>query len=227
MCGRYTLIASSDELIQEFHLIDVPDFSPSMNISPTETCLVVHAREANRPEAELMRWGFPSHANTGRPLINARAETAHKKVVFSQAFKNRRCLVPARGFYEWRSEQGRKRPYRFGRPGGGLLAFAGLWNPFEGEAGEPFHAFTILTTTASEPVISYHDRMPAIVSPDRYSQWLDPQAKIADLCTLLCVSMNALTVSPCDPLGPQRESSVGQAQPTLFDLDFPPDESHD
>jgi putative SOS response-associated peptidase YedK len=216
MCGRYTLVASIDELIQEFELTNVPEFSPGSNISPTEACLVVHANGANCREAQLMHWGFPSHA--GKPLINARAETAHKKQPFSQAFQNRRCLVPARGFYEWRSEQGKKRPYCFSRPDGRLMAFAGLWQPFEGEAGKPLHAFTILTTTASKPVASYHDRMPAIISPDQYAQWLDPQMDNYHLSCLLGASNNELAVCPCDPSAVRQGSPAGPSQPTLFDL---------
>lgn len=223
MCGRYTLVASVDELIQEFDLINVPDFSPGTNISPTETCLVICENAARLRQAELMRWGFPSQVTTRKTLINARAETVHKKPMFSEAFRNRRCLVPARGFYEWRSENGKKRPYCFARPGGRLLAFAGLWQPFEGQADKTLPAFTILTTAANELVASYHDRMPVIISPDRYSQWLDPQAETESLRSLLSLPKDELTVSPSDHLGLQRATSLISSQPTLFDLDSPSD----
>jgi len=108
-------------------------------------------------------------------MINARAETAHKTPAFRAAFRGRRCLIPASGFYEWDKKGGSRQPYNIRRADGKPLALAGLWERWEGEEGKTvIESCTILTTAASEPVSRLHERMPVILEPEHFELWLDP-----------------------------------------------------
>jgi len=114
-------------------------------------------------------------------MINARAETLGEKPSFRDALRNRRCLVPADGFYEWRTEAGRKQPFRIGMKGGALFAFAGLWEHWVASAtggglteGDSVETVTIVTTEANEKLRPIHPRMPVILPPDAFDGWLDP-----------------------------------------------------
>ncbi len=176
MCGRFTLTLPPEKLQEVFQVAQVLPFKPRFNIAPTQPSLVVRVREGRR-ETALLRWGLvPSWArdpSIGSRLINARAETAREKPAFAAAFRERRCLVPADGFYEWRKGPGGSRPYlvrfRDGRP----FAFAGLWERWEKE-GPPLETFTILTTRPNQVVAPIHDRMPVVLDPARFEEWLDP-----------------------------------------------------
>lgn len=226
MCGRYTLVATPEEVAGEFGLVEPPPISARSNISPTEGCLVVYL-DHGIPRGEMMRWGFLSKAQPGKPLINARSETAHEKRSFADAFAHRRCLIPASGFYEWRLEGARKQPYCFEKAGGGLLAFAGLWNIFSEPGVDRFPAFTILTTGANTMMSAYHDRMPVIVRREDYARWMDPQAPVDSLRTMVAgVPEGALTAAACSsPGGVRRDvpqpSRTKPDQNLLFDLESP------
>lgn len=177
MCGRYTLATGLDELIEVF---DVPDAAfphePRYNIAPTQQAPVV-ARDRRGRRMGLMRWGLiPFWAEDpaiGNRQINARSESAARKPAFREAFRRRRCLVPADGFYEWARSEGPKRPYWIHPGHGGLMAFAGLWDRWRNAQGTPIHSFTILTRPANDRVRSIHDRMPVIVPPSTWERWLD------------------------------------------------------
>ena len=128
-----------------------------------------------------MRWGLVPAASApgpvGRPLINARAETADRAAPFRRAFRQRRCLVPADGYadgyYEWSVTETGRQPHLFRRGDGAVFCFAGLWETWQGAGGDaPIHSFAILTTGASELVRPIHDRMPVILAPAAYGQWL-------------------------------------------------------
>jgi putative SOS response-associated peptidase YedK len=160
MCGRFGLFASGEELAEWFRLPDVPLIETRYNITPTQPVAVVRETAAGRGLA-FLKWGFTVW---DKLLINARAETAAQKPSFRSAFKHRRCLIPASGYYEWQQAGGRNQPH-FIRPlGGGLFAFAGLW---EGET------CTILTTTANHLMRPLHERMPVIVGQEAEAAWLD------------------------------------------------------
>ncbi|MGD8725986.1 MAG: SOS response-associated peptidase, partial [Gemmatimonadales bacterium] len=123
-------------------------------------------------------WGLiPSWAKDptiGNRMINARAETVATKPAFEGAFKHRRCLIPADGFYEWQKTGSRKQPYYIGRRDGSVFAFAGLWERWADEGHDPIETFTIITTTPNDLLAPIHDRMPVILPTDRYDEWLDP-----------------------------------------------------
>jgi len=192
MCGRYTLIAELDELAAEFGLTDVGglSLSPRYNIAPTQEVPVVRLVEGAK-QLDMLRWGLiPAWAKDieiGNKLINARSETAAEKPSFRSAFKKRRCLIPASGFYEWKKEKGGKQPYYIRRDDEDVVAFAGLWESWAGNDDRgPLETFTILTTEPNELMRTLHNRMPVILEPDDYDKWLntDQTDKDASLALL-------------------------------------------
>jgi putative SOS response-associated peptidase YedK len=167
-------------LAEQFELSEVPDLEPRYNIAPTQDVAVVRQEGSTRALA-LLRWGLvPSWSKDptiGARMINARAETAAEKPAFRAAFKQRRCLVLADGFYEWQSSgQGRqKQPFYIHMKDGKPFALAGLWERWQGdEGGSTLETCTILTTEPNELVRPIHNRMPVILAPADYGQWLDP-----------------------------------------------------
>jgi len=178
MCGRFSLIAGNEGLVNYFGLARGLALEPRYNIAPSQPVAAVREEEGERRLA-LLRWGLiPFWANdpkVGYRMINARAETAHKTPAFRAAFRGRRCLIPASGFYEWDKKGGDRQPYHILRADGQPLALAGLWEHWEGEEGKAvIESCTILTTAASEPVARLHDRMPVILEPEDFDLWLDP-----------------------------------------------------
>lgn len=176
MCGRFTLFADQRLVLDHFGIRDAPALlTPRYNIAPSQDIAAVRQGTEGR-ELVMLRWGLvPSWAKepaTGFPMINARAETVATKPAYRTAFRRRRCLIPADGFYEWKQADG-KQPYRF-TVGDGLFAFAGLWEHWQGPAGEAVESCTILVTDANDLVRRVHDRMPVIVDPTDYAFWLDP-----------------------------------------------------
>ncbi len=177
MCGRYMLTVSGEVLARLFELDTAPELAPRYNIAPTQPAPVVRSREGSRELREL-RWGLvPRWArdpSMGARLINARAETAAAKPSFREAFRSRRCLVPANGFFEWQKLPGGKQPWlvRFAdrRP----FALAGLWERWTPPEGTPLETFTILTTEPNAVVAPLHGRMPVILPPEAWDPWLDP-----------------------------------------------------
>jgi putative SOS response-associated peptidase YedK len=178
MCGRFVLTSSGQELAEAFG-VPAPDlFTPRYNIAPTQEVFAVRAGESGRELARL-RWGLvPSwskDAKGGGRLINARAETADQMPSFRSAFKRRRCLIAADGFYEWKALEGRKtkQPYFISLKSGGPFAFAGLWEVWHRDE-ENLQTCTILTTAPNDLMRSLHDRMPVILPAKEYDLWLDP-----------------------------------------------------
>jgi len=177
MCGRFTQTAPADLLAEEFGLEAIdPAYRPSFNIAPTHMIPVV--TRASEPRLELFRWGLiPSWspaATGGAQLINARRESVATKPSFRDAFRKRRCLVLADGFYEWQRRPGQKIPMyirlRSKRP----FAFAGLWEGWLSPEGEVVRSCSIITTTPNPTVARIHDRMPVILPRDARARWLDP-----------------------------------------------------
>ena len=167
-----------------FRYPEQPNFPPRFNVAPTQPIPIVRMTEGRRHFA-LVRWGLiPPWVKDPRSftlLINARAESVSEKPAFRNAMKRRRCLIPADGFYEWKSEGGRKRPY-VTRPNGGgahgthsgtLMAFAGLWETWTGPNGEEMETAAIVTTDANKEMGAVHHRAPVIVPPDQFDFWLD------------------------------------------------------
>jgi putative SOS response-associated peptidase YedK len=184
MCGRYTLSTSVDKLAEEFGLAGpLPDLQSSYNIAPTQEVPAVVASNGGR-RLEMLRWGLiPSWADDpeiGSRMINARSETVAEKPSFRRAFKERRCLIPANGFYEWRKENGGKQPYYFRMKDGRPFAFAGLWESWDRHGGGEIQSCTILTTDANDLVSEIHHRMPVILPQEDYELWLDSTLREPD-----------------------------------------------
>lgn len=182
MCGRFTL-TSPDELVAEaMGLEEPPKLSARYNIAPSQDVAAVVAAPEGRRLATY-RWGLLAPGDSDRPdllLINARAESAAAKPLFREAFRSRRCLVPADGFYEWRRAGTRREPFHVRLRDRRPFAFAGLWNPETGPDGRPLLALAILTTECNELMRPIHDRMPVIVPPEAHAAWLDPAARAPD-----------------------------------------------
>jgi putative SOS response-associated peptidase YedK len=184
MCERFTRRADSKKISKEFKVADVPAVEARYNIAPTQDVLAIYEREDGR-EAALFKWGLvPSWAkdiSLGARLINARSETVAEKPAFRQAFKQRRCIIPADGFYEWQKTGARKQPFFFRMRDERPFGFAGLWERWEGDGGQIINSCAILTTDANEVLRPVHDRMPVILHPDDYGLWLDADARKLDL----------------------------------------------
>jgi len=184
MCGRFILTVPERDLIDHFDVGGFPDLRPRYNIAPTQQVPVVLATGDGRM-VSLLRWGLvPSWASDvkiGSTLINARADTVAVKPSYRSAFKSRRCLVPASGFYEWQPTGGKKKqPWLFSLTDQGPFALAGLWERWH-KGGEPVETFTLITTEANAVVSPVHDRMPVILPMSAYDVWLDPKVKEADV----------------------------------------------
>ncbi len=187
MCGRYALIASAPRLARLLGLLDVPELPARYNIAPSQSApVVVRRAETSRPELILMRWGLvPSWAKkpgTDYRLINAKAETLAERPAFRNAYRRRRCLIPASGFYEWKKSADRKQPYYIAMESGEPLVFAGLWERWRSPDDEIIESFAIITTEPNALVSAIHTRMPAILEEQAYHAWLAPNNQ--DLATL-------------------------------------------
>jgi putative SOS response-associated peptidase YedK len=187
MCGRYTLSTPAGRLAEEFQLDSTVEIPPSYNVAPTQQVAAVLEDEGGR-RLEMLRWGLvPSWADDpdiGARMINARSETAPEKPSFRRAFRGRRCLIAADGFYEWKREEGGKQPYYFRMQDGRPFAFAGLWESWDKGGGELLTC-TILTTSPNSVLQGIHDRMPVILPHDAYNAWLDPDADREELGELM------------------------------------------
>jgi len=177
MCGRFTLHTSAGELVKVFQMIKPPtNLADRWNVAPTQQVLAVRQSDEGR-EPVSVRWGLiPSwakEAKIGNSLINARAETITEKPSFRTAFKRRRCLVIADGFYEWSKFEEVKIPYLITLKDRFPFAFAGLWEKWKDTTGDWIESTTIITTNPNSLVASIHDRMPVILPNVRYDEWLD------------------------------------------------------
>jgi len=184
MCGRYTLRTPVETLAEEFGISDpLPEIPTRYNIAPTQEVAAVLEEDEER-KLEMLRWGLiPSWADdpaVGNRMINARSETAAEKPSFRTAFRKRRCLILADGFYEWQKTNGGKQPYYIRMKNGSPFAFAGLWESWDKYGGE-IRSCTILTTDANEMVREVHHRMPVILPPETYDLWLDPDMRETEL----------------------------------------------
>jgi putative SOS response-associated peptidase YedK len=186
LCGRFTLTDPNVGLAVQFGLPQIPDMAPRYNIAPTQPVAAVRVPGPGQArEMVMLHWGlvpfWAKDLKIGAQLINARSETAAEKPSFRAAFLQRRCLVIADGFYEWQKQNGAKQPYfirlRHARP----FAFAGLWERWEGPGAGPIESCTLLTTEPNDLIRPLHSRMPAILHPDDYSLWLDPEVRQASL----------------------------------------------
>ncbi|KPJ92952.1 MAG: hypothetical protein AMJ53_08365 [Gammaproteobacteria bacterium SG8_11] len=184
MCGRFSLTPKIEQVIEKLNIINSIEFEPSYNIAPSENIAVVRYIDSQRV-ISAMRWGlvpfwmkeFPK----SNSLINARGETVAEKPSFRNAYKKRRCLIPADGFYEWQKIGEKKQPYYIQSKNKEIFTFAGLWEQWQGE-DRTIESCAILTTHANDDMKPIHHRMPVIIDPENYQQWFeseDPKALIA------------------------------------------------
>lgn len=204
MCGRYTLTVDASVLAQLFELEPLTDLRPRFNIAPTQPVPIVRSGDGGNREWSRARWGLiPSwakDAKIGSRMINARAETVAEKPSFRSAYRHRRCLLPADGFYEWIQVPGGKQPHHIRFTDGRAFAFAGLWESWTPPEGETIESCTILTTRPNALIVKLHDRMPVILPPARYKDWLSqgsigPDAAEAMLLPFPADEMEAVPVS--------------------------------
>ena len=178
MCGRYAIATSRLPRIENALGVALPEVTPRYNVAPTQTVPIVRATAERRYELVEARWGlipaWSKEPRTAYATFNARVETVATKPAFRAAYRARRCLVPASGFYEWCEQAGRKQPWYFSAADGQELAFAGLWEEWRGPESPPVLSCTIIVGAANDLVAPIHDRMAVILGPDDYATWLDP-----------------------------------------------------
>ncbi|MGC8602915.1 MAG: SOS response-associated peptidase [Desulfomonilaceae bacterium] len=187
MCGRFILTSPGKVVAEHFGLLSEPELSPRYNIAPTqEVAAIRFDPDGNGKRLAYFKWGLvPSWAkdtSIGPSLINARCETVSEKPAFRAAFKRRRLLIPANGFYEWMKMEDRKQPYLIQLTDRSLFAFAGLWEHWEGQENVVLESCTIVTTESNHLVRPIHDRMPVIISRKDYDSWLSSKASGQELC---------------------------------------------
>ncbi len=183
MCGRYAAFLPADAIVALFHTAgSVPNWAPTWNMAPTRDAPVVRLHpESRERRLDLLRWGLVPHwakdPKTIRMTINARGETIATTPMFRDAYARRRCLVPADAFYEWREvEPGKKEPWAIARADGQPLVFGGVWEGWRGADGTIIRSFAIVTTTACEALQPIHERMPVVLEPASWPQWLGEDA---------------------------------------------------
>jgi putative SOS response-associated peptidase YedK len=198
MCGRYVSATPPDQIAAYFGA-EAPEalLAPSYNVAPTTDVYAVLSDGTTR-HLDAFHWGlvplWAKDPKIGSKMINARAETIAEKNAFKSAFKRRRCIIPADGFYEWRKDpnappKAKKQPYFIHRPDGEPFAFAGLWEVWKGpnKDQEPLRSCTIITTTPNEPMAAIHDRMPVILPASAWDTWLDRDVDDLELLGKLLV----------------------------------------
>lgn len=188
MCGRYASTRNAMDLAASFGIgTDAVDegLSPDYNVAPTKEVFAVVERPPREDkeappvrQLRIAKWGLvPSWAkdpSIGSRLINARVETLTEKPAFKKAFRARRCLLPADGYFEWWGEKGHKQPFFIHPKDGGVMAMAGLYEFWKAPDGAWLFTVTVITTAAEDALGHIHDRMPMLVEPDRWDSWLDP-----------------------------------------------------
>src|SRR5882757_1132084 len=191
MCGRFVITSPPAALRQVFGYAEQPNFPPRFNISPTQPIPVVIIENGAR-HFHLMRWGLlPAWVKDPRQftlLINARAETVLEKPAFKNAMKQRRCLIPADGYYEWQAYEKRKRPHFIHRRDEGPIGLAGLAETWIGPNGEELDTVAIVTVPASADLAVLHHRVPVTIAPDDFERWLDCSDDTAETVMLLLLA---------------------------------------
>lgn len=184
MCGRYVLVSPTSSLVEAFSITELPNLMPRYNITPTTPVLVLVDEKRH---VRHMRWGLiPSWVkdpNDFTLLINARSETVATKPSFRNAFRRRRCIVPADGFYEWLRRDGQKQPFFLSRADGAMMAMAAIWEVWMGPDGEEMESVALLTTAANDDLAPIHDRMPVILEATCYDRWLSTPETQTDALT--------------------------------------------
>ena len=181
MCGRFTQLLTWQQVhcLYELPPTEVPALlQPRYNGAPTQHFAACRIDAEAVRAVGLLRWGlipfWAKDVSIGSRLINARAETVHEKPSFRRSFKSRRCLIPVDGWFEWQSQEGGKQPYFLTSADESPLSFAGLWDSWT-QAGQLLETFTIITTQACPDLKEVHHRQPAMIAPQDFHVWLDPE----------------------------------------------------
>ncbi len=187
MCGRFAFYSPSEAAAALFGVDTSMAVEPHYNIAPTQDIATIRTAESGR-ELVMLRWGllpfWAKDPSIGNRLINARAETVAEKSSFRAAYRHRRCLVLADGFYEWKPESGVKTPYFISLADGAPFAFAGLWENWQDKhSGESIQSTALITTAANEFMAAVHHRMPVILQPDTADRWLGGDNALLDEVT--------------------------------------------
>ena len=177
MCGRFVLEISPEFITKTYGLSNIPELSPRYNIAPNQPIAVVRQQNRGDRELAMLQWALvPSwtkEPSIGQKMINARSETVHEKPSFRQAFRARRCIIPASGFYEWEKLGKEKIPHYIHLRDGDLMSLAGLWERWKSPEGHELETCTIITTTANSLVKRLHVRMPVILHRAEFDLWLN------------------------------------------------------
>jgi putative SOS response-associated peptidase YedK len=198
MCGRYDLSESPAAIRAHFNVPSSPEFAASHDIRPTQKAPIIRLNPLSvKRESSMARWGLvPAWAKDmkfGTHCINARVETVASLPAYRAAYRNRRALIPVSAFFEWHGPSGKRIKYRVSMHDQPLFALAGLWERWTNpQTGEMVETYTIITTAANQALAFVHDRMPVIVPPERYEQWLDTNCTQMDL--FVPVGMEGLQV---------------------------------
>lgn len=187
MCGRYMLARDAQTLAEEFGVEAPERLAPRYNIAPTQPTLIVRELDKRRV-ASLVRWGlvpfWADDISIGNRMINARSETVAEKPAFRAAFRRRRCLVPADGYYEWQTRDGRKQPWFITPADGRCFALAGLWEHWQRDGNE-LETMSLMTCAANQTLSTIHDRMPVVIAREDYARWLALDTPAVQLQSLL------------------------------------------
>ena len=225
MCGRYSITTAPEALRQLFGVEFGLNLQARYNLAPMQAAPVIQIGEDGAGRVlTMMRWGLvPSwakDADGGARIINARSETVREKPSFRAAFQRRRCLVPADGFYEWKTKAGVKQPYRITASDQATFAFAGLWEMWEGVGeGSALQTFSILTTEATSSIAHIHHRMPVMLfQPSAWSQWMEGTAEEA-FALARPSEPEAVTSYPVD----RRVGNVRNDDASLIEAITPPE----
>lgn len=229
MCGRFVGFRRLEELMRYFP-IDRADCGAmeNYNVAPTQEILAI-AREEGMHVLARYHWGlvpfWAKDIDIGSKMINARAETVATRPSFREAFKKRRCLIPADGFYEWKGEKGAKQPMYITLPDKSPFAFAGLWETWRDKQApnEIYRSCTIITRDATGPVRALHQRMPVILDPEAYGPWLDPGNR-DPVAIEAILRTKALSELVFHPVGKQvnsvRRNDPSNLVPVQLEFDF-------
>ena len=195
MCGRYAFFSPAEAVRRSFAVEAVPALEPRYNVAPTQAVPAVREGPDGHRSVALLHWGLvPSWAKDralGNRMINARCETLAERPAFRRAYRSRRCILPADGWYEWQPGAAGKQPWFIRSRDGEPLGLAGLWETWKDPDGSTLESCAIITTDAAAAIAHIHHRMPVVLPAEAYEAWLDPAGQ--DLQAL------GRWLGPCDP----------------------------
>jgi len=229
MCGRYALYSNIEQIKSHFPIDHVAcESEPNYNVAPTQDVLAI-VKQDGRNILDKLHWGlvpfWAKDIKIGSKMINARQETVSSKPAFREAFKKRRCLIPADGFYEWYGAKGQKRPVFITLPDKKPFAFAGLWETWQDkvEPGSIYRSCTIITRDSAGALKEVHHRMPVVLTPEAYTAWMEPgKGGVESLLDIL--SSGVVTELDYYPVSKQvnavRNNEPGNIEPVEVEVGF-------